>query len=102
MPDLIKKALYFSAVSHDGQYRKGKIKTPYIVHPVEVAMLCMKYTDDQDAIAAAMLHDVLEDCPLISYENIKNSFNKNVADMVRSLTVDKSIQEIDWIKKKSL
>ncbi|MFA5828390.1 MAG: HD domain-containing protein [Candidatus Shapirobacteria bacterium] len=66
----IRKALRLAAVQHDGQYRKDGV-TPFIIHPIEVAMIVSEYTDNEDIISAALLHDVLEDtrgCSM-GYEN---------------------------------
>lgn len=60
MEDLLKKIRDFAAEAHIGQKRKY---TPeeYIVHPVRVMQLCAEYTDKLPVLAAALLHDVLED-----------------------------------------
>ncbi len=100
MSELIKKALYFSAISHDGQYRKGGQKVPYIVHPFEVAMLCMKYTDNEDVIVSALLHDVLEDCPEVNSDQVVNIFGNTIGDMVKNLTIDKTLKADNWREKK--
>jgi len=60
MEDALKKIEKFAAEAHAGQKRKY---TPedYIVHPVRVMKLCKKYTNKLPILAAALLHDVLED-----------------------------------------
>jgi (p)ppGpp synthase/HD superfamily hydrolase len=52
----------FADIAHGSQMRKY---TPerYIVHPARVMRLCQEYTDDVTVLAAALLHDVLEDTP---------------------------------------
>ena len=57
---MIQKAAVFAAKAHDGMMRKGS-KIPYIYHPMEVALIVAQMTDDPEVIAAAYLHDVLED-----------------------------------------
>ena len=57
---MIQKAAEFAAHVHAGALRKGS-KLPYIVHPREVAMIVAMMTEDPEVIAAAYLHDVIED-----------------------------------------
>jgi len=99
MSDLFKKALYFSAEKHDGQYRKGR-NVPYIVHPVMVAFGVSKYSDDEEIIAAALLHDVLEDCPTVSLDVLNKEFGSRVSNIVFELSfLDKS-KNFTWREKK--
>ena len=58
--NLLEKAVAFAAVRHSGTKRKGT-KIPYIIHPMEVAAIAAAVTSDEAVIAAAVLHDVLED-----------------------------------------
>ncbi len=97
---LIKKALYYAAEKHDGQYRKGT-KVPFIVHPVLVAFTISKYTYNEDIIVAAILHDIIEDCD-ISIAELTNLYNKNVSNMVEELSLPKSkkLEKSVWCKKK--
>ena len=83
----IKKALYFAAEKHDGQYRRIGNKLPYIIHPVEVAFGVSRYTDDEEVIASALLHDVLEDCPDVCMRFLKKEFNGRIAKIVNEVTV---------------
>jgi guanosine-3',5'-bis(diphosphate) 3'-pyrophosphohydrolase len=63
MDAVLKKIIEFADQAHDTQMRKY---TPerYIVHPIRVMELCRKYTNDIAILAAAILHDVLEDTPV--------------------------------------
>ena len=63
MSDLISRAERFARVRHEGQFRKGKAKEPYTNHLVEVAALVERWSGSESAIAAAWLHDTVEDCP---------------------------------------
>ncbi|MBR4304329.1 MAG: HD domain-containing protein, partial [Clostridia bacterium] len=56
--ELVTEALIFAAKAHDGMRRK-KSESPYIMHPMEAAVIVSSMTDDQDLIAAAILHDVV-------------------------------------------
>ena len=78
---MIQKAAEFAAKVHAGVFRKGS-RLPYIVHPTEVALIVTVMTSDPEVIAAAYLHDVIEDAG-VSYEELKNLFGKRVADLVR-------------------
>ena len=56
----IKKAYMLAEEKHEGQFRKSG--EPYIVHPLNVAMILTTIYADSETIEAALLHDVLEDC----------------------------------------
>lgn len=58
---LLAKAIAFAVEKHRGQVRKGT-NIPYIVHPMEAAGITATMTSDPELIAAAVLHDTLEDC----------------------------------------
>ena len=58
--ETIVKAIEISCRYHDGQRRKGS-DTPYIVHPIEVAMILQSINAKRDVIIAGLLHDTLED-----------------------------------------
>ena len=60
MESILDKAIVFAVQAHSGMVRKGT-KTPYILHSLEAAAIVATMTDDEEVIAAAVLHDVLED-----------------------------------------
>jgi len=91
MLDLIERAERFARVCHAGQFRKGAAKEPYTIHLEEVSSLVEKWGGSDEAIAAAWLHDTIEDCPPTSYEDLVSLFGKKVADFVAELTDDKSL-----------
>lgn len=101
MSPLIKKALYFAAEKHDGQYRKGG-RVPYIVHPVHLAFDIQKYTKDEKIIAAAILHDVLEDCPSVSLAILQKEFGKYIAQIVDEVSLYEPKKYKDWKEKKEV
>lgn len=76
---LIEKAYVVAKNLHATQKRKDG--TPYIVHPVEVALILAEFGFDEDVVSAALLHDTVEDCGY-SIEEIVFDFNKNVAELV--------------------
>ena len=91
MTDLVKRAERFARVCHAGQCRKGAAKEPYTIHLEEVSSLVKQWGGSEEAIAAAWLHDIVEDCPPTSYEDLVWLFGQNVADLIAELTDDKSL-----------
>ena len=85
--ELVSEAIAFAVKAHDGMRRK-KSEAPYILHPMEAAVIVGTMTDDQNLIAAAVLHDVVEDAG-ITLEEIKEKFGQRVWELVRSETEDK-------------
>ena len=85
--ELVSEAIVFAVKAHDGMRRK-KSDAPYILHPMEAAVIVGTMTDDQNLIAAAALHDVVEDAG-ISIEEIEEKFGKRVRELVGSETEDK-------------
>ena len=85
--ELVSEAIAFAAKAHDGMRRK-KNSVPYILHPMEAAVIVGTMTDDQNLIAAAALHDVVEDAG-ISIEEIEERFGKRVRELVQSETENK-------------
>lgn len=81
----VKKALYFAAQKHHGQFRKGG-SVPFIVHPFLVGYCVSEYSKDEDVIAAAFLHDVIEDCG-ISMDFLEKEFNGRIAGMVDEVSL---------------
>lgn len=85
---MIQEAARFAAEAHRGAVRKGT-KLPYIVHPIEVALIVSVMTDDPEVIAAAYLHDVIEDAG-VTYDELQRRFGTRVADLVQAESEDKS------------
>ena len=86
---MILKATEFAANKHKGQYRKGNLNTPYINHPIKVAYVLERIgVTDVEVLAAALLHDVVEDTDA-THSDIQNVFNKKVADIVLEVSDDK-------------
>lgn len=91
MTDLVKRAERFARMCHAGQYRKGAAKEPYTIHLKEVSSLVEAWDGSEEAIAAAWLHDTVEDCPPTSHEDLVTEFGDRVAGFVAELTDDKSL-----------
>ena len=85
--ELVSEAIAFAAKVHDGMRRK-KSDAPYILHPMEAAVIVGTMTEDQNLIAAAALHDVVEDAN-ITIDEIEEKFGKRVRELVESETEDK-------------
>ena len=85
--ELVSEAIAFAVKAHDGMRRK-KSESPYILHPMEAAVIVGTMTDDQNLIAAAVLHDVVEDAG-VTIEEIEAKFGKRVRELVGSETEDK-------------
>ena len=85
--ELVSEAIAFAVKAHDGMRRK-KSDAPYILHPMEAAVIVGTMTDDQNLIAAAALHDVVEDAG-ITIEEIEKRFGKRVRELVGAETEDK-------------
>ena len=81
---LIFDALCFANTAHQGQIRKYTGE-PYIVHPMEVAQIVRSVTTNPHMIAAALLHDVVEDTN-ITNDVIRAFFGHHVAMLVEMLT----------------
>ena len=87
MMELVSEAIAFAVKAHDGMRRK-KSEAPYILHPMEAAVIVGTMTNDQNLIAAAALHDVVEDAG-VTIEEIEEKFGKRVRELVESETEDK-------------
>ena len=85
--DVFDKALIFAVKAHGGKTRKVS-HLPYILHPAEVAAIAGTMTGDREVIAAAALHDVVEDTG-VTAEEIEREFGARVAALVASETEDK-------------
>ena len=104
---LVIKALQFAAKKHKGQERKSS-GLPYVTHPVITAYLLTKYKRSKridELIAAAILHDTLEDTDT-NFIELASEFTPFVASLVLQLTSDKEqiklIGKNEYLKKKML
>ena len=79
---LIQEAINKAAELHRGQVRKGG-GLPYIVHPFSAAMILLDYTNDDNIIAAGLLHDVLEDVEDYNFKDLKRDFGEKIATIVK-------------------
>ena len=79
----IQRAFDYAEQAHRGQFRKSGEE--YIYHPLSVAEICAELNLDTDAICAALLHDIVEDCP-----GVIASITKILAD--REISISSLIQ----------
>lgn len=89
--DHFRRAAQFAFKRHQGQFR-GDGKTPYIMHPVTVAKILRHEgkVDDPVTLAAALLHDTIEDTGA-THDQLARLFGKDVADVVLEVTNDNSL-----------
>ncbi len=80
---LVERAFEFSESAHRGQFRKSG--EPYITHPLAVASILSEWQLDAEGLAAALLHDVMEDTSVTRTE-LESTFGKPVAAMVDGLS----------------
>jgi len=85
------EAWRFAADAHAGQLRAANL-APYIQHPERVAELTAAHGGDDGMIAAALLHDVIEDSPAET-EQIRDAFGADIAGLVDALTDDRRIED---------
>ena len=93
---LVAEAIEFAAEKHQGQVRKGT-ERPYIVHPCAVLGIAATMTSEPYILAAAVLHDTIEDTEA-TREDIEERFGKKVADLVDAESQEK---EKSWYERKS-
>jgi len=93
----MERALRTALEAHAGQVRKSSEDVPYISHPMHVALMMSRLGFDDEAVQAAVLHDVVEDCEGWDDERIRHDFGERVARFVAELTEDKSLT---WNERK--
>ena len=87
MGKLLDRAIAYATNAHAGQFRKST-EIPYILHPLEAAAIVGTMTTDDEVIAGAVLHDVVEDTAS-TVEEVKKLFGDRVAMLVASESEDK-------------
>jgi len=93
---LVERAFAFSEHAHQGQFRKSG--EPYITHPLAVASILSQWRLDAQGLAAALLHDVMEDTS-VTKNQIESSFGKRVADMVDGVS---KLDQIEFQSREDL
>ena len=98
---LLDRAILFAVKAHAGTERRGK-GFPYIVHPMEAMEIVATMTPDQELLAAAALHDTVEDTD-VSIEDIREAFGERVAALVQAesdVFVEGVSEEASWPARK--
>ena len=99
--DLVDKAIMFATKAHHGTERRGK-GFPYIVHPLEALSIVATITNEPDLLAAAVLHDTIEDTET-TYDELKQEFGEHVAWLVATETDARTDMEgrmLSWKERK--
>lgn len=87
---LVRSALAQARSSHAGQIRNGSGGMPYVEHPMRVAALLDEHGYRDEVLAAALLHDVVEDSET-TLEDLREQFGDEVGGLVGALTDDEAI-----------
>lgn len=100
--ELLDRAIVFAVRAHAGTERRGK-GFPYIVHPMEAVEIVSTMTNDQELLAAAILHDTVEDTD-VTLEQIRAAFGDRIATLVAiesdTITSDGSPIKASWHERK--
>ena len=80
--DLLDRAILFAVQAHHDTERRGK-GFPYIVHPMEAVEIVATITSDQELLAAAALHDTIEDTE-VTVDDIRREFGDRIAELVHA------------------
>ena len=97
---LIRKAYTRAAILHRNQKRKT-IDAPFFIHLLGVVLILIKYTSDEKTIAAAFLHDTLEDVPEYPLAELTEEFGEEIAGIVKNVSEEKYPQESQQSKKET-
>lgn len=97
----VEQAIRAASILHQDQLRKGSVPIPYISHLMAVTLILSDYTQDEDTLVAALLHDTLEDTDYTAKEIVAD-FGGPVAEIVKTLTEPTHHGEIKmtWMEKK--
>lgn len=96
---MLLNAILFAAEKHKSQYRKGANRVPYINHPLTVmTLLSMAGITDEGILAAAVLHDTVEDTET-TIEEIQLLFGITVAEWVAEVSHDKAVSKVERKKQ---
>ena len=97
----VEQAIKAAAILHQDQLRKGSVQLPYVTHLIAVMMITRDYTDDENTLVAALLHDTLEDTDY-TIDELKEDFGETVAELVQTLTEPRRTGDtkMPWIEVK--
>jgi (p)ppGpp synthase/HD superfamily hydrolase len=97
----IEQAIRAASVLHKDQLRKGSMPFPYITHLMATALTLLDYTDDEDVIISALLHDAIEDTDY-TIDELQEDFGVKVREIVETVTEPKRDGEkkLTWREQK--
>jgi len=97
----IEQALRAATILHKDQVRKGSVPIPYVSHLCAVTMIVADYTENEDVLISALLHDTLEDTDYTPQE-LEEDFGGAVREIVESLTEpkDDKFKALSWKEQK--
>ena len=98
---LLDRAIIFAVEAHAGTERRG-MGFPYIVHPLEAMAIAATMTADQEILAAAALHDVVEDTD-VTVEELRAAFGDRIASLVAcesDIVLEELSEEDSWPLRK--
>lgn len=99
--ELLDRAIIFAVQAHAGTERRGK-GYPYIVHPMEAMEIVATMTSDQELLAAAALHDTVEDTD-VTLEQLRAEFGERIASLVAEesdVMPEGMTEEASWHQRK--
>ena len=99
--ELLDRAIVFAVKAHANTERRGK-GYPYIVHPLEAVEIVATMTPDQELLAAAALHDTVEDTE-VTVEQLRAEFGERVASLVADesdVMPEGMTEEASWHQRK--
>lgn len=98
---LVDKAIVFATRAHQGTERRGK-GFPYIIHPLEAMAIVATITNEPDLLAAAVLHDTVEDTD-VTLDELRQEFGEHIASLVADETDVKHTpdgKKLTWKERK--
>ena len=97
----IEQAIRAASILHKDQVRVGEVPIPYISHLMSVTLILHDYTDNEDVIVAALLHDTVEDTDY-TFDELQEDFGVETREIVESLSEPASTSDkpVSWIEKK--
>ena len=101
--ELLDRAIIFAVKAHAGTERRGK-GFPYIVHPMEAMEIVATITPDQELLAAAALHDTVEDTD-VTVDQLREEFGERIANLVAAesdVLVEGVSEEDSWHHRKQV
>jgi len=99
----VEQAIKAASLLHQDQIRKGSVPLPYITHLIAVMLIVRDYTDDDDTLSAALLHDTLEDTDY-TIQELRDDFGDDISTLVQTLTEPRyeNNDKLAWLERKKI